>query len=62
MLAHEVQKTGIKPFDALHIACAITAHCDYLITVDKRMTKYHDDRIIICGPVDFMSREAENDE
>jgi predicted nucleic acid-binding protein len=53
-LAHDVEQTGIKPFDALHIACAITAHCDYLITVDKRMTKYHDGRIVICNPVDFI--------
>ena len=61
-LAHEVEKTGIKPFDALHIACAITAHCDYLITVDKRMAKYQDDRIVICNPMDFINREAGNDE
>ncbi|GMO55429.1 MAG: hypothetical protein Ta2A_00300 [Treponemataceae bacterium] len=64
-LAHEIEKTGIKPFDALHIACAITAHCDYLITVDRRMAKYQDDRIAICNPVDFinkMGRNAEHDE
>jgi predicted nucleic acid-binding protein len=62
-LAHEVEKTGIKSFDALHIACAITAQCDYLITVDKRMAKYHDDRIVICNPVDFINQEAgKNDE
>ncbi|MDR2142989.1 MAG: PIN domain-containing protein [Treponema sp.] len=61
-LAREVEKTGIKPFDALHIACAIMAHCDCLITVDKRMPKYRDDRIVICNPVDFINREAENDE
>jgi predicted nucleic acid-binding protein len=53
-LAHEVETTGIKPFDALHIACAITARCDYLITVDKRMAKYQDDRIVICNPIDFI--------
>jgi predicted nucleic acid-binding protein len=61
-LAHEIEKTGIKPFDALHIACAITARCDYLVTVDKRMAKYRDDRIVICNPVDFINREAGNDE
>lgn len=61
-LARDVEKTGIKPFDALHIACAITAQCDYLVTVDKRMAKYRDDRIVICNPVDFINLEAENDE
>jgi predicted nucleic acid-binding protein len=60
-LAHEIETTGIKPFDALHIACAVTAHCDYLITVDKRMTKYHDNSIVICNPIDFINREAGND-
>jgi predicted nucleic acid-binding protein len=61
-LAHDIENTGIKPFDALHIACAITAQSDYLITVDKRMAKYEDDRIVICNPVDFISMEAGNDE
>ena len=61
-IQREVEKTGIKPFDALHIACAITVHCDYLITVDRRMAKYRDDRIVICNPVDFINREAGNDE
>jgi predicted nucleic acid-binding protein len=61
-LARDVEKTGIKPFDALHIACAITAHCDYLVTVDKRMTKHRDDRIVICNPVDFITMEVGNDE
>jgi predicted nucleic acid-binding protein len=53
---------NIFPFDALHIACAITARCDYLITVDRRMAKYQDDRIVICSPVDFINKEAGNDE
>ena len=61
-LAHGIEKTGIKPVDALHIACAITAKCDYLITVDGRMAKYRDDRIVVCNPVDFINREAKNDE
>jgi predicted nucleic acid-binding protein len=57
-LAHDIEKTGIKPFDALHIACAITAQCDYLITVDRRMAKYQDNRIVICNPVDFIRAEG----
>ena len=61
-LAHDIEKTGIKPVDALHIACAITAKCDYLITVDGRMTKYRDNRIVVCSPVDFINREAKPDE
>jgi len=62
ILAHDIEKTGIKPVDALHIACAITAKCDYLITVDGRMTKYRNNRIVVCSPVDFINREAKHDE
>ena len=60
-LANEIAAAGIKPFDALHIACAITTNCDYIITVDKRMLKYRNDRIIVCNPVDFINNEAGND-
>jgi predicted nucleic acid-binding protein len=61
-LASEVAATGVHPADSLHIACAITAKCDCIITVDKRMAKYQDSRIIVCNPVDFIILEAENDE
>ena len=57
-MARQISSTGVKPVDALHIACAITAHCEYLITVDGRMLKYKDNRIIICSPIDFINREG----
>ena len=60
-LAQKIEKTGIKPFDALHISCAITAQCDYLVTTDKRMLKYKNDRIVICNPIDFINMEGEYD-
>ena len=62
--AIEIEKTGIKPFDALHIACAITANCDYLITVDKRMLKYKTDKIAILNPLQFVNeyKEASGDD
>lgn len=53
-LANDIAQTGIKAFDALHIACAIISKCDYIITVDKRMAKYQDNRIIVCNPIDFL--------
>ena len=52
--SNEIQNTGIKSADSLHVACAISAHCDYFISVDKRLLKYHDDRIVICDPVEFL--------
>ena len=61
-LARGIEASGIKPADSLHIACAITAQCDYMVTVDKRVLKYKDNRIIICSPVDFINRENEYDQ
>ena len=61
-MAHEVEKTGVKAFDALHVACAITAKCDYFITVDRHLLKYQNDKIIICNPMDFIKMEAEDDQ
>ena len=56
-LANDIAKTGVKAFDALHIACAIVANCNYVITVDKRMVKFQDSRIIVCNPIDFLRME-----
>ena len=59
--ARHIAAFGIKPADSLHIACAIAAQCNYFITVDNRILKYQDNRIIICNPVDFINKESEND-
>jgi len=53
-IANNIVQSGIKAFDALHIACAIFSNCDYIITVDKRMAKYKDNRIVVCNPIDFL--------
>ena len=45
--AELIKATGVKDADALHVACAISANCDYFITVDKRLLKYNDNRIIM---------------
>ena len=47
-------KSGIKLKDASHTACAIMAKCDYLITTDKRLLKYRDERIKIVNPIEFV--------
>ena len=61
-LARQIEATGIRPADSLHIACAISAQCDYMVTVDKRILKYKDNRILICNPVDFINRENDYDQ
>ena len=53
-LTEEIMQTGIKLKDASHTACAIIAKCDYLITTDKRLIKYQDNRIKILNPIEFL--------
>jgi len=38
-LAGHLMELGIKQMDAMHLACAITACCDYFITTDKGILK-----------------------
>jgi len=53
-LTDEVMQVGVKLKDASHVACAIVAKCDYLITTDKRLLKYRDERIKIVAPIEFI--------
>ena len=53
-LTLEIMRTGLKHKDAAHAAYAIIAACDYLITTDKRLLKYADERIRVVNPVNFV--------
>lgn len=53
-IAKTIMKTGIKLMDACHIACAIIAGCDYFISTDKRLLKYHSDKIKIVNPTTYV--------
>jgi predicted nucleic acid-binding protein len=61
--AESIINTGVKTKDAYHVACAIEAKCDFLLTTDDRLLKYHTDEIELLNPLDFIKRlEAiEND-
>lgn len=52
---------GLKPKDALHIACAIEAGCSYFLTTDdfilKRMADQND--ITVLNPIDFAKQIEE---
>ena len=52
--ANEIMLKGIKKKDALHIACAIEARCDYFLTTDKKLLKMTFDKIIVINPIDFI--------
>ena len=53
-IAKQATETGLKTKDSLHVACAIVANCDYLLTTDKRFLKYKDDRIQVMNPMQFL--------
>ena len=57
-IAREIIKTGIKNKDALHLASAIHAQADFFLTVDNRVLKYKDNRILILNPIEFIEREG----
>ena len=54
-MAREIMLTGVKYKDACHIASALIAGCDYLLTTDKRMAKYVDDKIKLVTPIEFVA-------
>jgi len=53
-IAKNAREAGLKIKDSLHVACAIIANCKYLLTTDKRLLKYKDDRIKVINPIAFI--------
>ncbi|GAB6390975.1 MAG: type II toxin-antitoxin system VapC family toxin [Treponematales bacterium] len=49
-----IEQSGIKPKDALHIACAIAGGCDYFITTDGELTNKTVAGITIVNPARFI--------
>jgi len=59
--AKEMESVGIKPRDAVHLACAIKAKADWFLTCDDKLIKkarFIKDDIIITNPVDFVRSEV----
>jgi predicted nucleic acid-binding protein len=52
--AKELRKQGLKTYDAIHLAFAIAAGCDYFVTTDDRLLRHRGNRIVIIGPQDFL--------
>ncbi len=53
-LAEELTNDGIKTYDALHIACAKSADCEYFITTDKRLLNVMLPGMEIVNPIQFV--------
>jgi len=61
--AKKLEKIGLKRIDALHLACAIYAKCDYFITTDKGILKKNKKikEIVIIDPVNFVKEALDVD-
>ena len=58
--AEEFMRLGIKSSDAIHLACALEADCDWFFTVDKGILKKirNIGKMRVANPMDFV-KEAE---
>lgn len=54
-MVDEIEATGVKSADATHIACAILAECDYMLTTDDRLLRYKNEKIKIVNPTEFVA-------
>ena len=54
--AKEWQRKGLKTYDSLHMACAIHAGCDYILTVDDKVLNKQSEEIKITDPVIFINQ------
>jgi predicted nucleic acid-binding protein len=55
-IAVDLVKNGLKPKDALHVACAIDAKCEYFLTTDDQVLKKmaNSSDISVLNPTDFI--------
>lgn len=55
LCAENYKQEGIRPKDALHIACAVDAASDFFITTDRGILKKSFTEIFVCNPIEFIS-------
>lgn len=59
--AEGLEQEGFKALDALHIACAEAANCDYFITCDDRLLRRYKRKkgaLYVCTPTEFVELES----
>ncbi len=54
-----IEQYGLKAMDAIHVACAEAASCDWFLTTDRGITKklHKIGRMRIANPVDFIMED-----
>jgi predicted nucleic acid-binding protein len=50
----EIMQKNIKQKDAIHIACALKAECDYFLTTDRKILNKNIPEIKLINPLDFI--------
>ena len=50
----EIMRKNINQKDAIHIACAIKAKCDYFLTTDRKVLNKNIPEIKLMNPLDFI--------
>ena len=54
IIGKDLNKKNIKKKDALHIACAIKAECEYFLTTDNKILNKDISQIKVINPIDFI--------
>ena len=52
--SREIMQKNIKQKDAIHIACAVKAGCDYFLTTDRKVLNKNIPEIKLINPLDFI--------
>jgi predicted nucleic acid-binding protein len=55
--AEGLAQIGMKPKDALHVACAVSSECERFFTTDRRLSNKQIGEIRIMNPLDFVGLE-----
>jgi predicted nucleic acid-binding protein len=59
--AEEFKGIGLKPKDALHVACATAAGADYFLTTDKKILNKPIEGEKVVNPIDFIREQEVED-
>lgn len=60
--AKQLESHALKSKDALHLACAEAAACDYFLTCDDRLIKRYKGALQVKNPVDFVLELTRNND
>jgi len=52
--SREIMQKNFKQKDAIHIACAIKAECEYFLTTDRKIINKNIPEINLINPLDFI--------